>query len=280
MGTRSTDDVGLVHALLERRTVLRRKSAGESLDHQMIAANVDGVIIVQSCRHDFNLKRLERYLVMVADGGADPCVLLTKTDLVDPDVLASQVASIRAAGITAPVLSLSNVTHDGLDGLRHALLPSRTYCFVGSSGVGKSTIINHLIGRDTLRTSAVSGTGEGRHTTVRRELLVLEGGALVIDNPGMREFGIGGAERGIGDSFADITGIGSHCRFRDCSHAGEPGCAVLEAVDAGMLPREHYDNYLKLREESAFHALSHVEKRRKDRDFGRAIKTARRDLDD
>jgi ribosome biogenesis GTPase / thiamine phosphate phosphatase len=172
----------------------------------MIAANVDYVIIVQSCHYDFNLKRLERYLVMVRDGGADPCVLLTKTDLVEPDVLASQLAQIRAAGVTAPVLTLSNVTRDGIDELKRTLLPSKTYCFVGSSGVGKSTIINHLLGRERLQTKGVSGTGEGRHTTVRRELIILEGGALVIDNPGMREFGILGAESGIGIAFQTSSG--------------------------------------------------------------------------
>ena len=245
----------------------------------MIAANVDTVIIVQSCHFDFNLKRLERYLVMVRDGGADPCVLLTKTDLVEPEVLASQLAEIRAAGVTDPVLTLSTVTQEGIAEFERTLLPSKTYCFVGSSGVGKSTLINHLIGRDRLQTKDVSGTGEGRHTTVRRELIVLEGGALVIDNPGMREFGILGAEGGIGDSFADIIGFASGCRYRNCSHAGEPGCAVLEAVSSGALSRAHYDNYLKLRGESEFHEMSYAEKRKRDRDFGKYLKSAKKDLD-
>jgi len=246
----------------------------------MIAANMDHVFIVQSCHVDFNLKRLERYLVMVRDGGADPCVLLTKTDLVAPNVLASQLGEIRAAGVAAPVLTLSNVTREGIDDLKLMLRPSKTYCFVGSSGVGKSTIINQLIGRERLQTKDVSATGEGRHTTVRRELVILDGGALVIDNPGMREFGILGAESGIGDSFPDIIGLASGCRYRDCSHAGEPGCAVLEAVDSGALSREHYDNYIKLRKESEFHQMSYVEKRKKDRDFGRFLKSAKKDLED
>jgi len=275
-----TDESGQVHTLLERRTALRRKSAGASVDYQMIAANVDCVIIVQSCHRDFNLKRLERYLVVVRDGGADPCVLLTKTDLVEPEVLASELAEIRAAGVTAPVLSLSNVTQEGVDDLKRTLLPARTYCFVGSSGVGKSTIINRLLGREMLRTQSLSGTGEGRHTTVRRELIILEGGALVIDNPGMRELGILGAEGGMGSSFSDITGLASGCRYGNCSHSSEPGCAVREAVNSGDLSQEHYDNYLKLRGESAFHQLSYGEKRRKDRDFGRFIKSAKKDLEE
>jgi ribosome biogenesis GTPase len=273
------DDFGLVHMFLERRTVLRRESAGDSVEYQMIAANLDYVIIVQSCHFDFNLKRLERYLVMVGDGGADPCVLLTKTDLVDPEVLASQLAEIRARGVTAPVMTLSNVTHEGLDDLKRTLLPSKTYCFVGSSGVGKSTIINQLIGRERLQTKGVSDTGEGRHTTVRRELIILEGGALVIDNPGMREFGIMGAESGMAGGFSDIIGFASGCRYRNCSHTGEPGCAVLEAVTSGALGQEHYDSYIKLKEESEFYQMSNVEKRKKDRDFGRFIKSAKKDLE-
>jgi ribosome biogenesis GTPase / thiamine phosphate phosphatase len=274
-----TDEFGLVHSLLERRTALRRKSAGESVDYQMIAANVDYVIIVQSCHYDFNLNRLVRYLVMVRDGGADPCILLTKTDLVAPEVLASQLAEIRAAGITAPVLALSNVTREGIDDLERTLLPAKTYCFVGSSGVGKSTLINRLLGRDTLETKGVSGTGEGRHTTVRRELILLESGALVIDNPGMREFGILGAENGIDDSFSDIIGLASGCRYRNCSHANEPGCAIREAVDSGEISRERYDNYVSIRAESEFYQMSYVEKRKKDRDFGKFIKSVKKNLE-
>jgi ribosome biogenesis GTPase len=276
---RPADDLGMVHRLLERRTVLRRKSAGESVDYQMIAANVDCVVIVQSCHFDFNLKRLERYLVMVRDGGADACVLLTKTDLVAPAIPASQLAEIRAAGVTAPVLTLSSVTREGLDDLQRTLLPGRTYCFVGSSGVGKSTIINALMGREMLETKEVSGTGEGRHTTVRRELIILEGGALVIDNPGMRELGILGAEGGLGESFADIIGLASVCRYRNCRHTDEPGCAVREALESGRIAQDHYANYIKLREESEFYRMSYAEKRRKDRDFGRYIKSAKRDLE-
>lgn len=275
-----TGDFGLVNTLLERRTALRRKSAGDSVDYQMIAANVDVVMIVQSCHYDFNLKRLERYLVMVRDGGADPCVLLTKTDLVAPEVLASQLAEIRAAGVTAPVLTLSNVTREGIDDLERTLLPAKTYCLVGSSGVGKSTIINQLIGRERLETKGVSGSGEGRHTTVRRELIILAGGALVIDNPGMREFGILGAESGIDASFSDILECASGCRYRNCSHTGEPGCAVLAAVNSGALGQEHYDNYIKLREESDFYQMSYAEKRKKDRNFGKYIKSVKKDLED
>ncbi|TJY59301.1 ribosome small subunit-dependent GTPase A [Sinimarinibacterium sp. CAU 1509] len=274
------DDFGVIHAVVERRTSLRRKSAGNDVEYQMIGANLDYVVIVQSCHFDFNVKRLERYLVMVKEGGAEPFILLTKTDLVDAATLEAQLAEIRAAGITAPVVTLSNVTREGLDDFMRLLVPGKTYCFVGSSGVGKTTMINRLLGRESLATGAVSETGEGRHTTVRRELVRLDGGALVIDNPGMREFGMLGVETGLEKGYADITALASGCRYSDCSHVSEPGCAVLAAVQSGEMSQEHLDNLLKLKAESAFNDMSYVAKRKKDRNFGRMIKSVKKDLKD
>lgn len=276
---RGQDDVfAMIHSVLDRRSVLRRKAVGGPGGSQMIAANVDTVFIVQSCSFDFNLNRLERYLVMVAEGGAEPVVLLTKTDLVAPDVLAAQLAQLRASGVTASVLTLSNVTREGIDELKAQLSPGKTYCFVGSSGVGKSTIVNELIGAAALETQEVSATGEGKHTTVRRELILLPGGALVIDTPGMREFGIVGSEGGIFGGFVDINALAESCRYRDCTHTKEPGCAVLHALEVGDVDRAHYENFLKLRDEAEFSRMSDLEKRRKDRDFGRFIKSVKKDL--
>ena len=274
------DQFGLLHGVLPRKTSMRRRAVGESLEVQMIAANVDVVIVVQSCHYDFNLRRLERYLVMARDGGAVPCVLLTKTDLVEPAVVATQVAQTRDATPDVLVLTLSNVTREGMTELQGVLERRKTYCFVGSSGVGKSTLINGLVGREVLETKVVSGTGEGRHTTVRRELLVLPNGAMVIDNPGMREFGVLGAGGGIEASYSEILTHAVHCRFRDCTHTSEPGCAVLQGLETGELDADHYESFLKLRKESEYYDLSYAEKRKKDKEFGRFIKSAKKDLEE
>lgn len=274
----AVDDMVLVQGVLPRRTALKRRAAGDGAGEQMIAANVDCVFIVQSCHYDFNLKRLQRYLVMVGDGGAEARVLLTKTDMVAPELLASQLAMLEQLKLAHPVLTLSGLTGEGVDLLEASLQQTRTYCFVGSSGVGKSTLINRLAGTALLDTATVSATGEGRHTTVRRELLVLASGAMVIDNPGMREFGIAASEEGVEAGFAELARLSSGCRYRDCSHTGEPGCAVRAAVETGTLDSEEVAHYHKLREESAFYSMSHAEKRKKDRDFGKFIKNVKKGL--
>jgi ribosome biogenesis GTPase / thiamine phosphate phosphatase len=265
--------LAVVHAVLPRKTFLRRKCPGKTVDFQMIASNLDVAFVVQSCHYDFNIRRLDRYLVMVNEGRVEPVVVLSKTDLVSHEELGDMVRKIRKTGITASILPVCSVTGEGLDELGGLLLPGKTSCLLGSSGVGKSTLINSLLGRETLETKAVSGTGEGVHTTARRQLLLLDNGAMLIDTPGMRELGLLGTSDGLEDSFSDIHDLSSDCRFSDCTHTQEPGCAVLGALECGDLEGERHRSYLKLKKETAYHDLSYVEKRKKDRNLGRFYKS-------
>jgi ribosome biogenesis GTPase len=185
------------------------------------------------------------------------------------------IAAIRDSGIAADVLALSNVTGAGLDELRRRLVPGRTCCLLGSSGVGKTTIINRLLGRDAFAAKAVSATGEGIHTTSRRQLVVLDRGALLIDTPGMRELGILASGDAVEDGFSDLHGLAAACRYADCTHGDEPGCSVREALERGALSGDRYRSYLKLRKESAYHEASYAERRRKDKAFGKFVKQAK-----
>lgn len=240
----------------------------------MIAANIDVAFVIQACHFDFNVRRLERYLVIVREGHIEPVLLLTKIDLVSPEELEQLIGRIRLAAIDASIVGLSNVTGEGIDRVRELVLPGKTYCLLGSSGVGKTTLINHLAGGSGLETREVSHTGEGRHTTTRRQLIVLEQGGLLIDMPGMRELGMLGVGEGMEETFSDIGELARNCRFTDCSHASEPGCAVRAAVERHELSEEHLQNYVKLKKESEFHDLSYVERRKKDRAFGRFVHSA------
>jgi ribosome biogenesis GTPase len=266
--------LAIIHELLERKTFLRRKTPGKQVDYQMIAANIDAALIVQACDLDFNLRRLERYLVMVNEGGIEPVLLLTKSDLVSPELLEERIAEVRQAGIACKVLSLSNVTGSGVDVVRQLLTSGRTYCLVGSSGVGKTTLLNHLIGRDQYETKEVRASdGRGRHTTTQRQLIVLDNNAMLVDTPGMRELGNIGAGSGLEESFADIAELTGKCRFANCTHTQEAGCAILGAVKDGTLRQDRYQSYLKLLKESEYNELSYVEKRRKDKQFGKLVKS-------
>jgi ribosome biogenesis GTPase len=270
----------IIHGVFPRKTFLRRKSAGEKVDFQMIAANIDSAFIVQSCHFDFNVRRMDRYLVMAADGGVEPIVVLTKTDLITHDELEQKLAAIRSSAVTARVLALSNITGIGFDEFQQVLVSGRTYCLLGSSGVGKTTLINRLIGKDAFETKAVSGTGEGIHTTARRQLILLNQASMLIDTPGMRELGLLGVSDGVNQGFEDIVGLSANCRYANCSHTQEPDCAVVAAVSNGELSKDRYSSYMKLRKESEYHEMSYVDKRKKDRAFGRFIKSAMKQMKD
>ncbi len=268
----------IIHSVVPRKTVLRRKCPGKTVDFQLIAANIDIAFIVQSCQFDFNIRRLDRYLVMASEGHVEPGIVLTKTDLISPEELKQMLELIKCAGISNQVFALSNTTGFGLDDFRTLLTPGKTFCLLGSSGVGKTTLINRIIGQDVFDTKAVSGTGEGVHTTERRHLLILDNGAMLIDTPGMRELGLLGTGDGMTETFSEIGDIAQNCRFSNCSHTGEPGCAVLEALESGILNETRYHSYLKLKKETEFHNLTYGEKREKDRAFGRFIKSAKKSM--
>jgi len=273
------DTATIIHGVFPRKTFLRRKTAGANVEFQMIAANIDAAFIVQSCHFDFNPNRLDRYLVMAADGGVEPVVMLTKTDLISQDELKQKVAVINSAHKTR-VLTVSSLTGSGFDEFQQTLCPGKTYCLLGSSGVGKTTIINRLIGREAFDTKPVSGTGEGTHATSRRQLIVLSQGAMLIDTPGMRELALVGAGEGVNAGFEDLVRLSARCRYADCNHEHEPGCAVRAAVESGELSRDRHSNYLKLRKESEHYEMSYLDKRKKDKAFGRFIKSYKKQMKD
>jgi len=273
------DSAAIIQRVFPRKTFLRRRSAGDNVDYQMIAANIDTAFIVQSCHFDFNPRRLDRYLVMAADGNVEPIVILTKTDLISRDELDRKLAIISSA-TKAGILALSNITGIGFDRFRQTLLPGRTYCLLGSSGVGKTTLINRLIGREAYDTKAVSDTGEGTHTTSRRQLIFLSQGAMLIDTPGMRELGIIAAGNGVNMGFEEFGVLSAGCRYANCSHEQEPGCAIRAAVESGELSEDRYYSYIKLKKESEYYEMSYLDKRKKDKAFGRFIKSAKKQMKD
>jgi ribosome biogenesis GTPase len=275
----NNDAGAIIHRGFPRKTFLRRKTAGKNVDYQMIAANIDTAFIFQSCHFDFNPRRLDRYLVMAADGHVEPIVILTKTDLITGDELDQRLAIISSV-TKARVIALSNITGVGFDAFQQTLQPGKTYCLLGSSGVGKTTLINRLMGREAFETKAVSSTGEGTHTTSRRQLIVLSQGAMLIDTPGMRELGLVGAGEGVDIGFEEFAALSANCRYVNCRHEQEPGCAVRAAVEKGELPEDRYSSYIKLKKESAHYEMSYQDKRKKDKAFGRFIKSAKKHMKD
>ena len=254
VAARPEEAAGTVQAVLARRTKFSRKTAWQASEEQVLAANVDVALIVTSLNEDMNLRRLERYLTLAWESGATPVLVLTKADLAD-DVPAV-VAEVESVAFGAPVHAISSVTGEGLDELRAHLRPGVTAALLGSSGVGKSTLVNTLVGEELLETREIREDGKGRHTTTRRELIQLPGGALVIDTPGMREVQLWIADEGLEEAFSDVTELFEHCRFSDCAHESEPGCAVKEAIANGTLAPERWESYLKLQRE-----LTHLERR-------------------
>jgi len=206
-------------------------------------------------------------------------LLLSKSDLISQEDLEHKIATVRRSRINCRCIAFSNESEAGLEEIKRVLQPGKTYCLLGSSGVGKTTLLNHLMGRHAFETNLVrEKDGRGRHTTTRRQLIVLDQGAMLIDTPGMRELGTIGASAGIDESFVDILELSEGCRFNNCTHTCETGCAILQSVKDGILSEARYRSYLKLRNESAYHELSYSEKRKKDRAFGQFIKSAKEQM--
>ena len=233
-----------IEALLPRRTKVSRKTPWLKAEEHILVANVDTVVLVSGLDADFNPRRLERYLTAAWDSGADPVVVLTKLDVCDDPGL---LLEAEAVAVGVPVLAVSNVTGEGLDDVRALLRPARTFVFLGSSGTGKSTLANSLAGREVMATGDLRNDGRGRHTTRHRQLLVLPGGAILIDTPGLRELQVW--EGDLDSTFADVAELAAQCKFNDCAHATEPECAVREALEEGTLDPDRWQNYVKLQRE-------------------------------
>jgi ribosome biogenesis GTPase / thiamine phosphate phosphatase len=242
---------GAIVHVLPRRTRFSRRMAGNTTDEQVVAANVNVIFITMALDGDFSLRRLERYLLMSRESGADPVVILTKPDLADD--LSSRVADVKAVAADAPAYVVSPRLGEGLEPIRERLRPGATGALLGSSGVGKTTIINWLAGGAPRRTREVrAADSKGRHTTTHRELIALPGGGLVIDTPGMRELQLWDAADGVRQTFDDIEALAPACHFSDCHHRDEPRCAVKQAVAGGQLDATRLDSYLKLQDELSF----------------------------
>lgn len=252
---RPEERAATIHAVLPRRTKFSRKVALAAAEEQVLAANVDAVFLLMSLNEDYNLRRLERYLATAWESGAAPVIVLTKTDLDPAHQL--RVLEVEAIAFGVPVHAISNVTGDGLDLVRSHLGHGRTIALLGSSGVGKSTLVNTLAGEELLATQSIrEEDGEGRHTTTHRQLVLLPGGGLVLDTPGLRELQLWESSDGLAETFEDVEELAAQCRFSDCAHRTEPGCAVQAALEDGTLPVGRWASYTKLQRE-----LAHLERR-------------------
>lgn len=245
---RPSEGRATIHAVLPRRSVFSRKAAGAVTEEQVVAANADSIFLVCGLDRDFNVRRIERALVLAAESGAEPVVVLTKADVCDDP--AARRTDVLGVAPAVAVHAVSSLTGDGLAGLAPYVASGRTVALVGSSGVGKSTLVNRLLGSEAQATAEVSAhDGRGRHTTTRRELIPLVSGGWIIDTPGLRELQLWADEEALPAAFADVDAFAAECRFRDCRHENEPGCAVRAALTDGRLPPERFASFLKLRKE-------------------------------
>ncbi|WP_244200148.1 ribosome small subunit-dependent GTPase A [Flavobacterium limicola] len=272
-------DFAIIHNILPRFSTIKRQAIGQFGEVQIIATNIDYAFLVQAVDRDFNINRLERYLTICNSSKVKPIIILTKTDLIDEIQINEIVNSIKIRIKNVPIIPISNETKKGYEAINTIIEKGKTYCMLGSSGVGKSTLLNNLSGKMVMRTDAISlSTNKGKHVTSHRELIILENGGILIDNPGMREVGIADTASGLETTFDRIGRLSGNCRFKDCTHTNEKGCSVLEAVEKGEIDKASYENYLKMEREKAHFESTLEEKRKKDKDFGKMVKTFKKGI--
>ncbi|NIP43243.1 MAG: ribosome small subunit-dependent GTPase A [candidate division Zixibacteria bacterium] len=270
---RPDEGTGTIHAVLPRKSAFSRKVAGKETEEQVVAANIDTVFLVSGLDNEFNPRRIERYLTLSWECGAKPVIVLNKSDLCED--IDSKVSELESISFGVPILTISARNKTGLDDLRNSLNSGMTAAFLGSSGVGKSTIINGLLGYERQFVNEVrEDDSRGRHTTTYRELILLPAGGILVDTPGMREIQLWGDESGLSQVFDDIEAFASQCKFRDCSHNGEPGCAIEKALEDGSLDKKRWSNYRKLQKELRFLAVRQDKKeaRRQQREWDKKIR--------
>ncbi len=258
--------------LFERSSLFSRKAAGTKVTTQLIAANIDTVFIVCSMNLDFNLNRIERYLALANEAGVEPVIVLTKADCCDD--VQGYIEQAKGLNSLLDVIAVNSLNHDSVDQLQDWCINGKTVALLGSSGVGKSTLVNTLLNIKAQQTNTIrEDDSKGRHTTTSRSLHLLASGGLLLDSPGMRELQLADCEQGVEETFSEITSLATKCRFSDCNHENEPGCAVRKAVEAGDLDERRLSNYRKLLREQAFNSATLAEKRAKDKDFGKLVRS-------
>jgi ribosome biogenesis GTPase / thiamine phosphate phosphatase len=266
-------NMAIIHKVLPRKTVLERQAVGKYGEKQIISANIDFAFIMQSIDNNFNVNRLERYITICYSAGITPVAVISKIDLADEQKIASVLETLEKREKKIKTILLSNNSLHGLDQIMALFQKGQTYCLVGSSGVGKSTLINNLLKKDVLKTGEIShSTNKGRHITSHRELFVMEGGGIIIDTPGMKELGVTESGEGIQAAFEDIYNLSMKCKFPDCTHTNETGCAILEAIESGTVNRDTLDNFKRLQREQQRFQTTIAEKHKRDQEFGRMAK--------
>lgn len=277
--TTHESDFAIIHNILPRFSTIKRQAIGQFGEVQIMATNIDFAFLVQAVDRDFNINRLERYLTICNSSKVKPIIIITKTDLIDETQIKEILNSIKTRIKNVPVIPISNETKEGYEAINTIIEKGKTYCMLGSSGVGKSTLLNNLSGKRLMRTDAISlSTNKGKHVTSHRELIILENGGILIDNPGMREVGIADTASGLETTFDRIVKLSDNCRFKDCTHTNEKGCSVLEAVEKGEIDKASYENYLKMEREKTHFESTIEEKRKKEKDFGKMVKNYKKDI--